>query len=618
MKGVVIFLADGFEDMEALATRDILVRGGIDVRTVSITEDPTVVSSHGVSLWADMTYDEYCDEAGDGPAVREDVMVFPGGMPGSRHLAEHAGLVDRMKRHYAEGGTVAAICAAPGLVLSQLDPLRGVRFTCFEGFQGPMLRRRPRRQLRTAYPLLPEGAGGGGPRPGRAHAMRTGHRFIAAVLLLLAGCNPHQNDTPAAFISFGDMFDKTVGETAGTVTTVAFQAGGPWSARSNAAWLTATPDSGGAGDEVVRVEVTANETGRVRMGSVTFTCGSDKKTLHVTQNAGKVDPGTEPTYGPLLTDGFSQDLHYSTARLRTTSAVMQSFDIASDGMIYYTQLNSNFRVYLSWNERNSQETPTARCMTLCYTAMDNSCTGVGEIQALRAPVAAPRAAWTGETWSGTIGRPGAGKSVWLKTMMTSAMIAGGRVMAVDIEGDMLTILGISSGRIRTYRLSELKALPVRDITLEEITYGGESGSGDAEVTKKPVVKARDASKLKPLGEFAISRSTYADGTTVSWQGFDIHDGLVYQAQGNGHADGTPSPGWLQVRKIDGTTVIPLTKFRALDDLTALKAAGITDTGYMEPEGVKFRDGAVFCGFCSKNSENVRRGTLFRYDPQLVR
>lgn len=73
-----------------------------------------------------------------------------------------------------------------------------------------------------------------------------------------------------------------------------------------------------------------------------------------------------------------------------------------------------------------------------------------------------------------------------------------------------------------------------------------------------------------------------------------------------------------MRKIDGTTVIPLTKFRALDDLTALKAAGITDTGYMEPEGVKFRDGAVFCGFCSKNSENVRRGTLFRYDPQLVR
>ncbi|MBQ2103491.1 MAG: BACON domain-containing protein [Bacteroidales bacterium] len=453
--------------------------------------------------------------------------------------------------------------------------------------------------------------------------MRTGHRFIAAALLLLAGCNPHQNDTPAAFISFGDMFDKTVGETAGTVTTVAFQAGGPWSARSNAAWLTATPDSGGAGDEVVRVEVTANETGRVRMGSVTFTCGSDKKTLHVTQNAGKVDPGTEPTYGPLLTDGFSQDLHYSTARLRTTSAVMQSFDIASDGMIYYTQLNSNFRVYLSWNERNSQETPTARCMTLCYTGHGSNFTLEEATDG--------KYIWIdnyssknnkGEYWNAQIiSRIPVKAGVTVKASQTTENYYFGEKnisVAVDIEGDMLTILGISSGRIRTYRLSELKALPVRDITLEEITYGGESGSGDAEVTKKPVVKARDASKLKPLGEFAISRSTYADGTTVSWQGFDIHDGLVYQAQGNGHADGTPSPGWLQVRKIDGTTVIPLTKFRALDDLTALKAAGITDTGYMEPEGVKFRDGAVFCGFCSKNSENVRRGTLFRYDPQLVR
>ena len=138
MKGVSIFLADGFEDMEALSTRDILIRGGIDVRTVTLNEDPTVVSSHGVSLWADMTYDEYCEETGEG-AAREDVMIFPGGMPGSRHLAEHRDLIARMRAHYAAGGTVAAICAAPGLVLSQLDPLDGVRFTCFEGFQEPML-----------------------------------------------------------------------------------------------------------------------------------------------------------------------------------------------------------------------------------------------------------------------------------------------------------------------------------------------------------------------------------------------------------------------------------------------------------------------------------------------
>ena len=66
-------------------------------------------------------------------------MIFPGGMPGSKNLAEDKELMDLMKRHYADGGAVAAICAAPGLVLSQLDGLEGKRFTCFEGFQDPLI-----------------------------------------------------------------------------------------------------------------------------------------------------------------------------------------------------------------------------------------------------------------------------------------------------------------------------------------------------------------------------------------------------------------------------------------------------------------------------------------------
>ena len=65
-------------------------------------------------------------------------------------------------------------------------------------------------------------------------------------------------------------------------------------------------------------------------------------------------------------------------------------------------------------------------------------------------------------------------------------------------------------------------------------------------------------------------------------------------------------------------VIPLTKFKALDDLTALNTAGITDTGYMEPEGVKYRGNYVYCGFASKKSNDERRGTIFRYDPHLVK
>ena len=134
MEGIYIFLADGFEDMEAIATRDVLLRGGVDVQTVSITDDPFVTSSHGITVSVDLTRDDFDDDC---PAV----MIFPGGMPGSKNLAADKALMALMRKCYKHGGVVAAICAAPGLVLSQLDDdvVSGVHFTCFEGFQDPMI-----------------------------------------------------------------------------------------------------------------------------------------------------------------------------------------------------------------------------------------------------------------------------------------------------------------------------------------------------------------------------------------------------------------------------------------------------------------------------------------------
>ena len=135
MKGVNIFLADGFEDVEALATSDVLRRGGVAARLVAITDEATVESSHGVTVCPDAYLPEVdLDAAG---TTADDVMIFPGGMPGSKNLAACTPLIDAMRAHYAAGGTVAAICAAPGLVLSQLGAgvLRGAEFTCFEGFE---------------------------------------------------------------------------------------------------------------------------------------------------------------------------------------------------------------------------------------------------------------------------------------------------------------------------------------------------------------------------------------------------------------------------------------------------------------------------------------------------
>lgn len=139
MQGVYLFLANGFEETEALATADVLKRGGVDVKTVSIYDDKYVTSAHKVTVIADMTYGEFKCTADFENTDRTGVMIFPGGLPGSSNLAGKKDLMEIMLRHYAEGGTVAAICAAPGLVLSQLPDLAGKAMTCYDGFEGDIV-----------------------------------------------------------------------------------------------------------------------------------------------------------------------------------------------------------------------------------------------------------------------------------------------------------------------------------------------------------------------------------------------------------------------------------------------------------------------------------------------
>ena len=133
MKGINIFLADGFEDVEALGTNDVLRRAGLRTTLVGISEEPFAQSSHGalVGVEDNLPFMEVSHEGTDA----NDVLVFPGGMPGSRNLASCKPLMKLMQEHYDAGGSVAAICAAPGLVLSQLKGIKGAEVTCFDGFE---------------------------------------------------------------------------------------------------------------------------------------------------------------------------------------------------------------------------------------------------------------------------------------------------------------------------------------------------------------------------------------------------------------------------------------------------------------------------------------------------
>ena len=136
MKGVYIFFADGFEETEALTTVDMLRRGGINVQMVSINDERSAISSHKIHIMTEMNFEEFLSSVQTEGTTDKDFMIFPGGMPGSERLAACAPLTSELRGHYRRGGSVAAICAAPGLVLKELGcSLSGVEFTCFEGFE---------------------------------------------------------------------------------------------------------------------------------------------------------------------------------------------------------------------------------------------------------------------------------------------------------------------------------------------------------------------------------------------------------------------------------------------------------------------------------------------------
>lgn len=123
-----VFLAPGFEEIEAVAPIDIMRRAGMEVVTVAVTADGSeaVEGAHGVPYVADVHIDDL-------PAETEaEWLVLPGGIPGASNLYENTKLTDMLK---TTGGGIAAICASPAVVLGQSGLLEGKSATCYPGFE---------------------------------------------------------------------------------------------------------------------------------------------------------------------------------------------------------------------------------------------------------------------------------------------------------------------------------------------------------------------------------------------------------------------------------------------------------------------------------------------------
>lgn len=127
MSKVAVFLATGFEEIEALTVVDLLRRVHITTDMVSVTDNKKVVGSHGIAVDADMMIQESALDT-------YDMLILPGGMPGTLNLEACETLMMQADAFYAQGKWMAAICAAPS-ILGHRGMLKGKKACCYPGFE---------------------------------------------------------------------------------------------------------------------------------------------------------------------------------------------------------------------------------------------------------------------------------------------------------------------------------------------------------------------------------------------------------------------------------------------------------------------------------------------------
>lgn len=196
--------------------------------------------------------------------------------------------------------------------------------------------------------------------------------------------------------------------------------------------------------------------------------------------------------------------------------------------------------------------------------------------------------------------------------------------AIDFENRRLCISATESGtrNFYVYDLDQALALPNTSFTFD-VTLGGEE-SGFPEQTVSKTVEGKDLAKLTPIGSFSIpkGKDKTTDLNSHSLQGFDIVGNYIYFNEGDGNgndiANGN-SNDYVTILDINGNIVHPRTAVAAITNIDNLKNAGITDSGYMEGEGIKVKGNKIYLGFASRRNpaiagnDDYRRANVFVYE-----
>ena len=448
-----------------------------------------------------------------------------------------------------------------------------------------------------------------------------------AALAVLAGCKK-ENGTKTTVVTFPSNVVLSFTGSSPVSQSLTFKTNVPWTVDglSAAAWVKVTPTQGDPAGEtkdfelVVKVDEYSGATSRTARLNVVF--GDQKKEFTVTQ--GSLHKSSDYS----ITD----DMVFSTTLGRNITNVAQGFDYDPDeDVVYITQKYGAYRNHVGWQKRETRNgnTVAPNYMTLaCFSHGNNIWI---EKTNGKKYVWAPNFGTRQD--DGSYDNPHivsrfpleSGKTLY-NTETTENYYFGLKDTwpAFDFDNDLMAVCDYKKFYI--YRLSELEALPVKDITLDfEITYGGKVKDIDAKIPEwkgRPTVKARDCRDVKPV--YTVTFDYGKRG--LHWQTYCIDNGWIFALL---QADKKTEPEviydtYVEAYKMDGTKTLYKVRQEYMQNKERLVELGWTDADYCyaEPEGIKVIGDVMYTMYTIRGADKdsakaTRRPVVFRLESPTV-
>lgn len=454
---------------------------------------------------------------------------------------------------------------------------------------------------------------------------------MAVAVLATASCKKESTKTQEVFYYSGPVtLEAAIG---GQDFNLNFRTNCNWELQipAEAGWIKANTTSGNGNGTAkaftVLLTVEANGGKEAREASLKICYGNKglNKIIKVHQNSQSSMKGCNVT-------SITDDILFSTIPSGTSTSVQQGFDFNADmSMMYFSQVTSGYKNTISWTPRvaiTGSTTLATNKLTLLYYSHGNNIhyekaadgdylwlanwgTRDSEGKYTNPQVLSKIKLENGKTY-----RPAdAAESYYFGTKTIHA--------SFDVENDHIAIFSQGDNyTMRIYKLSEVLAAPVKDITLRyTLTNGGsENGktSPDPEYKGTPTVKAHDCQSLTPVATFTNNYTT-----TRGWQTYCLHGDKVYfflfTKPSNPAVTGMYYQSVIDVFDFKGNKVRGDILQPFADNMQDLNRYGFTDdaTRYMENEGIIIRNGILYLLYTAKNTAGFRRPVIFQFDARCL-